>query len=42
VAQAQRTRDEQRRAEELEKKLEALKDIEKSLLRPDKGAGSTK
>jgi hypothetical protein len=42
ASQAQRAREEQRRADELEKKLEALKDIEKSLLRPDKGAGSHK
>lgn len=32
----------QRRAEDLEKKLEALKDIEKSLLRHEKGAGGPK
>ena len=42
ASQAQRAREEQRRAEDLEKKLEALKDIEKSLLRPDKGAGDLK
>lgn len=42
ASQAQRVREEQRRAEELEKKLEALKDIEKSLLRPEKSAGSPK
>jgi hypothetical protein len=42
ASQAQRAREEQRRADELEKKLEALKDIEKSLLRPDKGAGGHK
>jgi hypothetical protein len=38
-AQAQKAREEQRRAEDLEKKLEALKDIEKSLLPRDKAAG---
>lgn len=42
ASHAQKAREEQRRAEELEKKLEALKDIEKSLLRPDKGAGGHK
>ncbi|MCK9381882.1 MAG: hypothetical protein M0P95_12585 [Sulfuritalea sp.] len=38
-SQAQKAREEQRRAEDLEKKLEALKDIEKSLLPRDKPAG---
>lgn len=42
ASQAQRAREEQRRAEDLEKKLEALKDIEKSLLRPEKDAGGHK
>ena len=42
ASQAQRAREEQRRADDLEKKLEALKDIEKSLLRPDRGAGGHK
>ena len=42
ASQAQRAREEQRRADELEKKLEALKEIEKSLLRPDKGTGGNK
>ncbi len=41
-SQAQRAREEQRRAEDLETKLEALKDIEKSLQRHDKGAKGPK
>lgn len=41
-SQAQRAREEQLRADDLEKKLEALKDIEKSLLRHDKGARGPK
>lgn len=39
---AQKAREEQRRAEELEQKLEALKDIEKSLLPRGKPAGRRK
>ncbi|MBI3094103.1 MAG: hypothetical protein HYY97_04465 [Rhodocyclales bacterium] len=39
---AQKAREEQRRAEELEQKLEALKDIEKSLLPRDKPKGKAK
>ncbi|MDZ4253198.1 MAG: hypothetical protein U1A72_11590 [Sulfuritalea sp.] len=39
---AQKAREEQRRAEELEQKLEALKDIEKSLLPHDKPRRRTK
>ncbi|MDP3514556.1 MAG: hypothetical protein Q8S20_17590, partial [Sulfuritalea sp.] len=39
---AQRAREEQRRAEELEQKLEAIKDIEKSLLPRDKPKGRAK
>lgn len=41
-SQAQRAREEQRRAEDLENKLESLKDIEKSLLPRDKAAGKSK
>ncbi|MDP1981945.1 MAG: hypothetical protein Q8K23_05340 [Sulfuritalea sp.] len=39
---AQKARDEQRRAEELEKQVQALKDIEKSLLPRDKAKARTK